>query len=206
MWKTLPPDERQMWENRAAAAAAAGDPILSTPRRRASPAGFIHPLAVPSATMATTPSPLPSTAAASGDISNTSMPVTPVSGSATPMSRDDAIALLHHHRNYDGESEAEDVEMQDDETESEEAHGQARMSSATLAYPASPHHDTTHPLPRDSAPPPTDNLPKYNSVQSASASRPPPTAKPAAVIANGNSSPASLDISTHEPSSPKPSI
>ncbi|KAJ2827880.1 hypothetical protein GGI24_002541, partial [Coemansia furcata] len=181
MWKTLPPDERQMWENRAAAAAAAGDPILSTPRRRASPAGFIHPLAVPSSAMATTPSPLPSTAAASGDISNTSMPVTPVSGSATPMSRDDAIALLHHHhRNYDGESEAEDVEMQDDETESEEAHGQARMSSATLAYPASPHHDTTHPLARDSAPPPTDNLPKYNSVQSASASRPPPTAKPAA--------------------------
>ncbi|KAJ2411761.1 hypothetical protein H4218_002095 [Coemansia sp. IMI 209128] len=206
MWKTLPPDERQMWENRAAAAAAAGDPILSNPRRRASPASFAHPLSAPDAT---TPSPLPSTAAVSGDTSNTSMPVTPVSGSATPMSRDDSVALLHH-REYDGESEAEDVEMQDDETESEEAHApqsQNRMASSISAYPSSAHHNTTRPLALGSVSPPTESLPKYNGAQGTSASRPPPTAKPAAVIASSNdTSPASLDAAIHEPSSPKPSI
>ncbi|KAJ2095306.1 hypothetical protein GGI09_004940, partial [Coemansia sp. S100] len=202
MWKTLPPDERQMWENRAAAAAAAGDPILSTPRHRISPASFVHPLAVHSATGATTPS----TAAVSGDNSNASMPVTPVSGSVTPMSRDDAIALLHH-RDYDGESEAEDVEMQDDETESEEALAQQSpdgMTPATVpAYPTSAHYSPTRPLELDSAPPPADSLPKYSSAQSASASKPPPTAKPA--VGNGTA-PASLDIPAQEPSSPKPAI
>ncbi|KAJ2733060.1 hypothetical protein IW152_003383 [Coemansia sp. BCRC 34962] len=206
MWKTLPPDERQMWENRAAAAVAAGDPILPNPRRRASPASFAHPLSVPDAT---TPSPLPSAAAVSGDTSNTSMPVTPVSGSATPMSRDDSVVMLHH-REYDGESEAEDVEMQDDETESEEPHAlqsQNRMTSPISAYPASAHYNTARPLALGSVSPPTESLPKYNSAQSSSASKPPPTAKPAAVIATGEDTlPASLDVSTHEPSSPKPSI
>ncbi|KAJ2550434.1 hypothetical protein GGH95_006075, partial [Coemansia sp. RSA 1836] len=107
MWKTLPTDERQMWEARAVAAASVGDSVSSTPRRRTSPVSHVHTLAATSVTAATTPSPLPSTAAVSGDNSNTSMPATPVSGSATPMSRDDAVALLHH-RDYDGESEAED--------------------------------------------------------------------------------------------------
>ncbi|KAJ2740534.1 hypothetical protein GGI20_005757 [Coemansia sp. BCRC 34301] len=206
MWKTLPADERQMWEARASSAASAGDSVSSTPRRRESPAGYSHTLAAPSATVATTPSPLPSTAAVSGDNSNTSMPATPVSGSATPMSRDDAVALLHH-RSYDGESEAEDVEMQDDETESEEAlESQARATSDISAYPASAQYSATRSPTHDSAAPlPTGSLPKYHIIQSSSASKPPPTAKLAAVVDSSTAAP-SLDFAAQEPPSPKPSV
>ncbi|KAJ2907610.1 hypothetical protein GGI21_003715 [Coemansia aciculifera] len=114
------------------------------------------------------------------------MPATPASGSATPMSRDDTAALLHQ-RDYDGESEAEDVEMQDDETESEEAlENQVRATSdSSLPYPTTARfgdaHSPAHVSSAAVATPLPDSLLK-----------PPPMAKPAAV--NGSTAATGLSF------------
>lgn len=151
LWKSLTVSEKKLWEERVAADAANGTSgsVASTPRRRVSPPSALIDTTTARQTvqqiasvppLTATPSPLNSTAPVSGgEITNDgSIPATPVSGSTTSINKEGTAAAVvgggagrlvkdqyhHQHRNYDdeGESEAEDVSMQDDnETESDRA-------------------------------------------------------------------------------------
>ncbi|KAJ2854185.1 hypothetical protein J3B02_002799 [Coemansia erecta] len=168
MWKTLPPDERQAWEARTAE--GDGSSAASTPAHRASPA------APPHLTLGLAPSPVPMPGASAA----ASIPATPASETATPTPTPTSAHAARIHglaADEDVEGEAEDVDMHDDETDSESA------------MPTGMH-----------------SRPMAAATGAASIARPPPTAKPA-VIVNAAATPSadstplssSIDLKSTEP-------
>ncbi|KAJ1868954.1 hypothetical protein H4R99_007899, partial [Coemansia sp. RSA 1722] len=127
MWKTLPQDERQIWEARVAEGERSS--AASTPVYRASPAAPQH------LSLGLAPSPVP----VPGGSVAASIPATPASETATPTPtsahapRAHSPAALH-----DLESEAEDVDMHDDETESESGIPTDKSSRSAAAAPGPP--------------------------------------------------------------------
>ncbi|KAJ1989474.1 hypothetical protein GGI25_005609 [Coemansia spiralis] len=182
MWKVLPIEERQSWESRAIAAAN-GEPesVSSTPKRYASPS--VPTAAAHVGTASTmTPSPIQSALALSGDNTNVSTPATPVSRVDTPTTKDGAAVPDHHE--YDGESEAEDVEMQDDDADGRGYYTQlsSRAQGAADSFNSEPtngHHNSA------SVNPPSA-IATTTSTTAAAVTGPPPMAKPAAVMTNGS--------------------
>ncbi|KAJ1904679.1 hypothetical protein LPJ81_002354, partial [Coemansia sp. IMI 209127] len=202
MWKSLSLDERHTWESRAIAAAN-GDTeyAISTPKRYASPSVVsAAPVHVGSASTMT-PSPIPTAIAVSGEYTNVS---TPASGADTPTTKNGAVHS--DQQDYDGEGEAEDVEMQDDDTDSGNSgqryrhfNGQTQnhLLSTDLASEdtrSTTNHQSTS-LHRPNAASvilPKRMSPAASSDASASATRPPPMAKPAAA-ADSPTKPPRLD-------------
>ncbi|KAJ1814251.1 hypothetical protein LPJ75_002853 [Coemansia sp. RSA 2598] len=126
MWKTLPPDERQIWEARAAE--GEGSSAASTPAYRASPA------APPHLSLGLAPSPVPVPGASTA----TSIPATPASETATPTPTSAHAVRMHSPSadDDDAESEAEDVDMRDGDSDNESAMPSGMPSRVAAAVPA----------------------------------------------------------------------
>ncbi|KAJ2160230.1 hypothetical protein GGF46_002439 [Coemansia sp. RSA 552] len=190
MWKSLSLEERQSWESRAVAAAADSGSAASTPQPRASPAipGNIAPAPALAPAATVTPSPVPATLSMHSENASASLPATPVSDTA--MSSKDDVVMAPRHHDYAGEpeGEAEDVEMQDDDTEDDERqhHGTpgrtGALSEVTTGTGPPAAASPSSGLHGPSAAPVV--LPKQPPAGPAVARPPPPTAKPA-VITNG---------------------
>ncbi|KAJ2660071.1 hypothetical protein IWW48_003123 [Coemansia sp. RSA 1200] len=210
MWKSLPTEERQTWESRAIAAAN-GDmgSAMSTPKRYASPSVAIPAASALVGNISTmTPSPIPASLAVSGDHTNTSTPTTPASGADTPTTKN-GTALSDQH-GYDGEGEIEDVEMQDDETDgggSWQRHGNFdNQPPNAISADITPNSSSTRSSTGQQAGGPS-TIPHGSNVgdltlakksssgsnASVSATKPPPMAKPAAVVASSTNESSGLD-------------
>ncbi|KAJ1733885.1 hypothetical protein LPJ61_001348, partial [Coemansia biformis] len=142
MWKALSLDERQSWEGRASTVVGGGpadsESTTSTPHLRASPETSAHATAGASTV---TPSPTPAALQPAAENGATSGPVTPASEVMTPTPKDDGALPGPHgpedDGDGDGEGVAEDVEMQDDDTEDDESRDKGRTLSGSTTY-ASP--------------------------------------------------------------------
>ncbi|KAJ2783654.1 hypothetical protein H4R18_001564 [Coemansia javaensis] len=174
MWKSLSLDERQSWEDRAAAAAASA--------------------AQPAAAAAAAAAPSPFRASPSAALHHPDAPATPASGASTPSTttKDDPRRPdldVDADADADAEGIAEDVEMQDDDDDDEDddvtddddragphrhaARAGPPSDATAYASPAALHTPAAAPI----------RLPKHH-LPAAHIAGPPPTAKPA--VANGS--------------------
>ncbi|KAJ2761543.1 hypothetical protein IWQ57_006021, partial [Coemansia nantahalensis] len=125
MWQALSLDERQSWEGRAGSGAAGGptdsESSTTTPHQRASPAAPAHAAAA--------------ALQAAGENGTASAPATPASEVQTPTPKDDAMCVSPRDLGDDADGIAEDVDMQDDDTEDDEARvGKDRTPSDSTTY------------------------------------------------------------------------
>ncbi|KAJ2080873.1 hypothetical protein H4R24_002747 [Coemansia sp. RSA 988] len=201
MWKVLSREERQIWEERAAAGtgiSADVDSASSTPYMRESPAATSGASGVAAIASMAIPSPIPAALSMNSEPISASMPATPASGTATPTAKEEHLSSYHPGLDGEGEGEVEDVEMQDGDTEDEEIHNpheRTRVPSESVVYTSSPtvHNGLSSVSHGPSAAP--IKLP-IQATPVASVARPPPTAKPAAIVVPSDVPATRLDAAT----------